>query len=73
MHSHRHEWVKCSTPYPISLFVHKLKQMLDVFVPMDPDILIRVHILAPNALAKAKSQHKTIIKHYMDLEFSVHH
>jgi hypothetical protein len=53
------------------LSVHKLKQMLDVFVPMDPDIFnISVRILAPNALAKAKSQQKAIIKHYMDLEFS---
>jgi hypothetical protein len=72
MHSHRQEWVKSTTPYPISLSVHKLKQMLDVSVPMDPNIFnMSVSILAPNTLAKAMSQQKTIAKYYMDLEFSV--
>jgi hypothetical protein len=72
MHSRIQEWVKSSTPYPISLSVHKLKQMLDVSIPMDPNIFnMSVSILAPNTLAKAMSQQKTIAKYYMDLEFSV--
>jgi hypothetical protein len=40
--------------------------MLDVYVPMDPNIFNKsAHILAPNALAKAKSQQKTIAKYYI--------
>jgi hypothetical protein len=35
--------------------------------------LMSVRILAPNALAEAKSQPKTIAKHYMDLEFIIRH
>ena len=40
---------------------------------MDPNVFnLGVRILAPSALAIAKSQQKSIIKHYMDLEFSVY-
>jgi hypothetical protein len=68
------EWVKSSTPYPISLSMIKLKKMLDVSKPMDPNIFsMGVYILVHNALARAKNQHKTITKHYMDLEFNLCH
>jgi hypothetical protein len=40
----------------------KVPEMLDVF-----------ELMEPNALARAKSQQKTITKQYMDLEFSVCH
>jgi hypothetical protein len=66
--------VKSSTPYPISLFVGNLQNILDVCEPMDPDVFnMGVRILAPNALEKFKGQRKTIRKHYMDMEFNVCH
>jgi hypothetical protein len=66
--------VKSSTPYPISLFVGKLQNILDVCEPMDPDVFnMGVRILAPNALEKFKGQRKTIRKHYMDMEFNICH
>jgi hypothetical protein len=66
--------VKSSTSCPISLSAIKLKKILDVSEPMDTDIFnMSVRILAPNALARVKSQQKTITKHYMDLEFNVCH
>ena len=68
----RQEWVKSSTPYPISMSVEKLKKILDVSEPMDPDVFnLGVRILAPNALESVKRLRKPIVKHYMDLEFSV--
>jgi uncharacterized protein (UPF0262 family) len=66
--------MKSSTPYAISLSAIKLKKILDVSEPMDTDIFnMGVHILALNALARVKSQRKTITNHYMDLEFNVCH
>jgi hypothetical protein len=57
------EWVKNSTPYPISLSVGKLKKILDVCEPMDPDVFnMGVRILAPNTLEKSKGQQKIIRK-----------
>jgi hypothetical protein len=54
--------------------VQRLKKMLDVFEPMDPDIFnMGVRILAPNVLTRVKSQRKIIAKYYMDLEFNLYH
>jgi hypothetical protein len=47
--------VKSSTPYPISLSLGKLQNILDVCEPMDPDVFnMSIHILAPNALERSK-------------------
>jgi len=68
----RQEWVKSSTPYLISLSVQDLKEILDRSKPMDPKVFnLGVRMLAPTALASVRSQQKPIVKHYMDLEFSV--
>jgi hypothetical protein len=58
-----HEWVKSSTPYPISLSIGKLQIFLDVCELIDPDVFnMGVRILALNALEKSKGEQKTTRK-----------
>ena len=64
----RKEWIRSTKPYPISLSLKKLKDILDVNKPMDPDCFnMAVRMLACNeALLWCEEKY-----HYMDLQFCV--
>ncbi|XP_039804219.1 uncharacterized protein LOC120668464 isoform X1 [Panicum virgatum] len=60
------EWIRSTKPYPISLSLKKLKDILDVNKPMDPDCFnMAVRMLACNeAFLWCEDKY-----HYMDLQF----
>lgn len=62
------EWIRSTKPYPISLSLKKLKDILNVNKPMDPDCFnMAVRMLACNeALLWLEDKY-----HYMDLQFCV--
>ena len=64
----RKEWIRSTKPYPISLSLKKLKDILDVNKPMDPDCFnMAVRMLACNeAFLWCEDKY-----HYMDLQFCV--
>jgi hypothetical protein len=58
-----------------SILLHTILRMLQTSLRFQPTDIFNMGIrtLAPNTLEKVKSQRKTIIKHYMDLEFNICH
>ena len=64
----RKHWIQSTKPYPISLSLQKLKDILDVNKPMDTDCFnMAVRMIACNdSLFLLEDKY-----HYMDLQFCV--
>jgi hypothetical protein len=68
----RKVWVQNSKPYPISLTLKKLQQILNDDMPMDIDtfnLVVRKNMF--DDIQMVKNQRGMISKHYLDLQFWV--
>ena len=68
----RKVWIQSSKPYPISLSLRKLQEMLKDDLPMDKDCfnLVVRKIMFDDIQTAQKTKH-SIAKHYLDMKFWV--
>ena len=69
---YRKVWIQSSMPYPISLTLKKLQEMLKDELPMDRDcfnLVVRKNMF--DDIQKVKKRRGMISKHYLDMQFWV--
>ena len=68
----RKVWIQSSKPYPISLSLRKLQEMLKDDLPMDKDCFnLVVRKIMFDDIQTAQKTKQLIDKHYLDMKFWV--
>ena len=70
---YRKVWIQSSQPYPISLTLKKLQEVLRDELPMDRDCFnLIVRKIMFDDIQTVKKGRGSISKHYLDMQFWVH-